>query len=31
MTPGGDIFTGPGVIDASNVEAIRALVAEGYR
>lgn len=31
LQPGGDIFTGPGVIDQSNVEPIRALVAEGYR
>lgn len=31
LQPGGDIFTGPGVIDKSNVEAIRALVTEGYR
>lgn len=31
LAPGGDIFTGPGVIDASNVEAIEALVKAGYR
>lgn len=31
MQPGGDIFTGPGVIDASNLDTIRALVEEGYR
>lgn len=31
LSAGGDIFTGPGVIDASNVEAVSALVAEGYR
>lgn len=31
LQPGGDIFTGPGVIDQSNLEAIRALVAGGYR
>lgn len=31
LQPGGDIFTGPGVIDKSNLEAIRALVAGGYR
>jgi len=31
LQPGGDIFTGPGVIDGSNVEAIAELVAAGYR
>ncbi|MEZ4670356.1 MAG: substrate-binding domain-containing protein [Anaerolineae bacterium] len=31
LQPGGDIFTGPGVIDKGNLEAIRALVAGGYR
>ncbi|MBL8156029.1 MAG: substrate-binding domain-containing protein [Anaerolineae bacterium] len=31
LQPGGDICTGPGVIDQSNLEAIRALVAGGYR
>ena len=31
MAPGGDIFTGPGVIDASNVDAIIELTAAGYR
>lgn len=31
MQPGGDIFTGPGVIDKSNLELIRGLVEEGYR
>ncbi len=31
LQPGGDIFTGPGVIDSTNLEAIRALVAGGYR
>jgi simple sugar transport system substrate-binding protein len=31
MAPGGDIFTGPGVIDLSNVEAIIELTANGYR
>ena len=31
LAPGGDIFTGPGVIDSSNVGTIRELVAAGYR
>lgn len=31
IAPGGDIFTGPGVIDQSNVEAIIDLTAAGYR
>jgi simple sugar transport system substrate-binding protein len=31
MAPGGDIFTGPGVIDGSNVDAIIDLTAAGYR
>jgi simple sugar transport system substrate-binding protein len=31
LAPGGDIFTGPGVIDASNVDQISALVSEGVR
>jgi simple sugar transport system substrate-binding protein len=31
MAPGGDIFTGPGVIDAGNVDAIIDLTADGYR
>lgn len=31
LQPGGDIFTGPGVIDQSNLAAIRELVAAGYR
>jgi simple sugar transport system substrate-binding protein len=31
LAPGGDIFTGPGVIDQSNVEAIIELTAAGYR
>ncbi|MBW4435823.1 MAG: substrate-binding domain-containing protein [Pleurocapsa minor GSE-CHR-MK-17-07R] len=31
MAPGGDIFTGPGVIDGSNVAAIIDLTAGGYR
>jgi simple sugar transport system substrate-binding protein len=31
LQPGGDIFTGPGVIDQSNLAAIRELVAGGYR
>ena len=31
LAPGGDIFTGPGVIDGGNVEAIAALVSQGYR
>jgi simple sugar transport system substrate-binding protein len=31
LQPGGDIFTGPGVIDQSNLADIRALVAAGYR
>jgi simple sugar transport system substrate-binding protein len=31
LAPGGDIFTGPGVIDGSNVEAIIELTAGGYR
>jgi len=31
MAPGGDILTGPGVIDGSNVDAIVELTAAGYR
>ena len=31
MAPGGDILTGPGVIDSSNVDAIIELTAQGYR
>jgi simple sugar transport system substrate-binding protein len=31
LAPGGDIFTGPGVIDLSNVEQIIELTAAGYR
>lgn len=31
LSPGGDILTGPGVIDLANVEAVVALTAEGYR
>ena len=31
MAPGGDILTGPGVIDGSNVDAIIELTAQGYR
>lgn len=31
IAPGGDIFTGPGVIDASNVDAVIELTAAGYR
>lgn len=31
LAPGGDILTGPGVIDGSNVEAVIALTAAGYR
>lgn len=31
LAPGGDIFTGPGVIDGSNVAAIKELTASGYR
>ena len=31
LSSGGDIFTGPGVIDSSNVAAIRELTAAGYR
>lgn len=31
LAPGGDIFTGPGIIDASNVAAIEELVRAGYR
>ena len=31
LAPGGDIFTGPGVIDGSNVDAIVELTAAGYR
>jgi simple sugar transport system substrate-binding protein len=31
LVPGGDIFTGPGVIDQSNVDAIIDLAAQGYR
>lgn len=31
LAPGGDIFTGPGVIDKTNVDAIIELTAAGYR
>jgi simple sugar transport system substrate-binding protein len=31
MAPGGDIFTGPGVIDGSNVDAIIGLTEAGFR
>jgi simple sugar transport system substrate-binding protein len=31
LAPGGDILTGPGVIDKSNVDAIVELTAAGYR
>jgi simple sugar transport system substrate-binding protein len=31
LAPGGDILTGPGVIDKSNVDAIIALTDAGYR
>jgi simple sugar transport system substrate-binding protein len=31
LAPGGDILTGPGVIDQSNVDAIVELTAAGYR
>jgi simple sugar transport system substrate-binding protein len=31
LAPGGDIFTGPGVIDGGNVDAIIELTAAGYR
>lgn len=31
LAPGGDIFTGPGVIDQGNVDAIIELTAAGYR
>jgi simple sugar transport system substrate-binding protein len=31
LAPGGDIFTGPGVIDQGNVDAIVELTAAGYR
>ena len=31
MAPGGDILTGPGVIDGGNVDAIIELTAQGYR
>jgi simple sugar transport system substrate-binding protein len=31
LAPGGDILTGPGVIDQSNVDAIIELTAAGYR
>lgn len=31
LAPGGDILTGPGVIDQGNVDAVVALTAEGYR
>lgn len=31
FTPGGDILTGPGIIDASNLADIIELTAEGYR
>jgi simple sugar transport system substrate-binding protein len=31
LAPGGDILTGPGIIDLSNVEAVVELTAAGYR
>ncbi len=31
LAPGGDILTGPGVIDTSNVDAIIDLTAQGFR
>ncbi len=31
MAPGGDILTGPGVIDGGNVDAIIELTTQGYR
>ena len=31
LSPGGDILTGPGVINTSNVDAIIELTAQGYR
>ncbi len=31
LAPGGDILTGPGVVDLSNVDAIVELTAAGYR
>jgi simple sugar transport system substrate-binding protein len=31
LAPGGDIFTGPGIIDGSNVAAIKELTASGKR
>ncbi len=31
MAPGGDILTGPGIIDGNNVDAIIELTAAGYR
>ncbi len=31
LTPGGDILTGPGYIDATNVDQIAQLVKDGYR
>ncbi|NDJ62902.1 MAG: substrate-binding domain-containing protein [Chloroflexi bacterium] len=31
LTPGGDIFTGPGVIDLNNVDQIITLTEAGYR
>lgn len=31
LAPGGDIFTGPGIIDGSNVAVIAELVKAGYR
>jgi simple sugar transport system substrate-binding protein len=31
LAPGGDILTGPGVINGSNIEAIVGLTAAGYR
>lgn len=31
LAPGGDILTGPGVIDLSNVDAVVELTAQGYR
>ena len=31
MAPGGDILTGPGIIDGGNVDAIIELTAAGYR
>lgn len=31
LAPGGDIFTGPGIIDLNNVDAVIDLTAAGYR